>query len=147
MNAQMPSDLVKIETSRVVPEGMTTKQVIMYLIETGKWKNGYTDEETGSRYVPLDADCWIVFKKPEVIDLLKFKKQKTKKEEEDAFFANVYLEPHTEDEHLDINHMVHKCEGGHKRYSKCCGCEKITNCPYTECGGEEGVNMCEDCFT
>ena len=31
-------------------------------------------------------------------------------------------------------------------YSKCCGCEKITYCPYTECGGEEGVNMCEDCF-
>ena len=32
-------------------------------------------------------------------------------------------------------------------YSKCCGCEKITYCPYTECGGEEGVNMCEDCWT
>jgi hypothetical protein len=29
--------------------------------------------------------------------------------------CNVYLQPHTEDEHLDINHMVHKCEGGHKR--------------------------------
>ena len=29
--------------------------------------------------------------------------------------CNVYLEPHTQDEHLDINHKVHKCEGGHKR--------------------------------
>ena len=29
--------------------------------------------------------------------------------------CNVYLEPHTQDEHFDINHMVHKCEGGHKR--------------------------------
>jgi hypothetical protein len=74
MNAQMPSDLVKIETSRVVPEGMTTKQVIMYLIETGKWENGYTDEETGSRHVPLGDGAWLVFKKPEVIE----------EEEEDA---------------------------------------------------------------
>lgn len=29
--------------------------------------------------------------------------------------CNVYLEPHTQDEHLDINHKVHKCRGGHKR--------------------------------
>ena len=29
--------------------------------------------------------------------------------------CDVYLEPHTEDEHLDINHKVHKCEGGHRR--------------------------------
>jgi hypothetical protein len=29
--------------------------------------------------------------------------------------CDVYLEPHTQDEHLDINHKVHKCEGGHKR--------------------------------
>lgn len=29
--------------------------------------------------------------------------------------CGVYLEPHTEAEHLDINHKVHLCEGGHKR--------------------------------
>ena len=29
--------------------------------------------------------------------------------------CDVYLEPHTQDEHLDINHKVHTCEGGHKR--------------------------------
>jgi hypothetical protein len=29
--------------------------------------------------------------------------------------CGVYLEPHTQDEHLDINHKVHKCEGGHRR--------------------------------
>ena len=29
--------------------------------------------------------------------------------------CGVYLEPHTEEEHLDINHKVHLCEGGHKR--------------------------------
>ena len=27
----------------------------------------------------------------------------------------VWLEPHTMEEHLDINHCVHSCEGGHKR--------------------------------
>jgi hypothetical protein len=29
---------------------------------------------------------------------------------------------------------------------KCCGCKKITYCPYANCGGKKGVNMCEDCF-
>ena len=53
----------------------------------------------------------------------------------------------------EVNHIIKVLtEDQQKRilsylgYSKCCGCEKITNCPYTECGGEEGVNMCEDCF-
>ena len=64
MDAQMPSELVKIETSRIIPEGMTTKEVIMYLINTGRWKDGYIDKDTGCRYVPLGDGSWLVFIKP-----------------------------------------------------------------------------------
>ena len=34
-----------------------------------------------------------------------------------------------------------------KKREKCCGCGKNTHYYYTDCGGEEGVNMCHDCFT
>ena len=29
--------------------------------------------------------------------------------------CGMVVEPHTVDEHLDINHCIHNCEGGHKR--------------------------------
>jgi hypothetical protein len=29
--------------------------------------------------------------------------------------CNCELEPHSQEEHLDINHCVHKCESGHRR--------------------------------